>query len=359
MSNALKHEEVRALKDKLADDNKYLHQELLRISGDEIVGKDNGLKEVMYMVKQVAALSSPVLLLGETGVGKEVIANAIHYSSPRKDKPFIKVNCGAIPDTLLDSELFGHEKGAFTGAVSQKRGRFERAHSGTILLDEIGELPSQAQIRLLRVLQNKEIERVGGTEPINVNIRIIASTHRDLEKMVKEHQFREDLWFRLNIFPITIPPLRDRKEDIPELVRYFTERKADELGVQSLPLVTLDTLEHLRSYDWPGNVRELENMVERALIKNRGQNEPGQLNFNFFSLSEKTTQNELLSDMPNDILNLDELNAMYIQKVLRLTNGKVEGQDGAAKLLDIHPNTLRNRMKKLGIPYERYRRQNN
>jgi transcriptional regulator with GAF, ATPase, and Fis domain len=284
MSNALRHEEVRVLKDKLADDNKYLHQELLRISGDEIVGKDKGLKDVMTMVRQVATLNSPVLLLGETGVGKEVIANAVHYSSNRQNGPFIKVNCGAIPEFLVDSELFGHEKGAFTGAVSQKRGRFERAQHGTILLDEIGELPPPAQIRLLRVLQNKEIERVGGTKPITVDIRVIASTHRDLQQMVRENQFREDLWFRLNVFPITIPPLRDRKPDIPDLVHHFVERKADELMFQASPSFSNDTLESLMSYNWPGNVRELENMVERALIQNRGQNESGPLMFETFSL---------------------------------------------------------------------------
>ncbi len=356
MSNALRHEEVRALKDKLADDNKYLHQELLRISGDEIVGKDKGLIDVMEMVGQVAALTSPVLLLGETGVGKEVIANAIHYSSPRKNRPFIKVNCGAIPDSLLDSELFGHEKGAFTGAVSQKRGRFERAQNGTILLDEIGELPSQAQIRLLRVLQNKEIERVGGTKPIKVDIRIIASTHRDLEKMVEEKQFRQDLWFRLNVFPITIPPLRERKEDLPGLVNYFIERKADELMFQSSPTVTNDTLENFKSYNWPGNVRELENMVERALIQNRGQDKRGPLMFDSFALPEKEYENNFLPHAEAALPKLGELNAMYIRKVLKLTKGKVEGQDGAATILDIHPNTLRNRMKKLGIQYEQYRK---
>ena len=228
-SNTLKHQEVLRLKDLLADDNRYLHRELLHLSGEEIVGADFGLKRVIEMVRQVAPLNSPVLLLGETGVGKDVIANAIHYSSPRKDGPLVKVNCGAIPETLLDSELFGHEKGAFTGAISQKRGRFERANQGTIFLDEIGELPSPAQVRMLRVLQYKEIERVGGTNPIPVDIRLIAATNRNLEEMVKTKQFREDLWFRLNVFPIHIPPLRERKEDIPALVRHFVKRKSREL----------------------------------------------------------------------------------------------------------------------------------
>ncbi len=215
LSNTLKHQEVLRLKDLLADDNRYLQRELRNFSGDEIVGADFGLKGVMTKTRQVASLNSPVLLLGETGVGKDVIANAIHYSSPWKDGPFVKVNCGAISETLLDSELFGHEKGAFTGALSQKRGRFERADQGTLFLDEIGELPPQAQVRMLRVLQYKEIERVGGTKPIPVNIRLIAATNRNLEEMVKAGRFREDLWFRLNVFPIHIPPLRERRYSRP------------------------------------------------------------------------------------------------------------------------------------------------
>jgi transcriptional regulator with GAF, ATPase, and Fis domain len=221
MSNTLKHQELTRLKDQLADDNRYLNFELRQIVGDKIIGQNNGLKEVMEMVKQVAPLSNQVLILGETGTGKEVVANAIHYSSPRAKGPFIKVNCGAIPESLMDSELFGHEKGAFTGATKIKRGRFERAHKGTIFLDEIGELPPSAQIRLLRVIQNREIERIGGTSLIPLDIRIIAATHRNLEDMVRTGQFREDLWFRLNVFPITIPPLRHRKMDIPALVNYF------------------------------------------------------------------------------------------------------------------------------------------
>ncbi|HTP05168.1 MAG TPA: sigma-54 dependent transcriptional regulator, partial [Nitrospirota bacterium] len=216
----LRHQEVSRLKDMLADDNRYLQRQLLSVSGSEIMGADFGLKAVMNMVRQVAPLDSPVLLMGETGTGKEVIATAIHRFSPRREGPFIRVNCGAIPDSLIDSELFGHEKGAFTGAISQKRGRFERAHKGTIFLDEIGELPPQAQVRLLNVLQDREIERVGGTESIPVDIRILSATNRNLQAMVASGQFREDLWFRLNVFPIMIPPLRQRKEDIPALVHH-------------------------------------------------------------------------------------------------------------------------------------------
>src|SRR5208282_5312386 len=224
LSNALAHEKLLKYRDVLLDDNRFLNRELISQAGEEVIGGNSGLRNVMEMVQQVAPLNNTVLLLGETGTGKELVANTIHFSSPRKDKPFIKVNCGAIPESLIDSELFGHEKGAFTGAVTEKRGRFERAQGGTIFLDEIGELPLQAQVRLLRVLQNREIERVGGSRPIPVDIRVIAATHRNLEGMVSDNRFREDLWFRLNVFPIIMPPLRQRKEDIPALTRHFVER---------------------------------------------------------------------------------------------------------------------------------------
>ncbi len=221
MANTLKHREILRINDLLADDNRYLHGELRRRFGDEIVGANFGLRQVMQKARQVAPMDSPVLLLGETGTGKDVVANSIHYASSRSKGPFVSVNCGAIADSLIDSELFGHEKGAFTGALSQKRGRFERAHKGTIFLDEIGELPLKAQVRLLRVLQSREIERVGGVRTIPLDIRIIAATNRNLEQMVAEKTFREDLWFRLNVFPIWIPPLRERPMDIPSLIQHF------------------------------------------------------------------------------------------------------------------------------------------
>jgi len=271
MSNAIKHEAVINLKDQLKDDIQYLSRELVQVTGGEVIGKDGGLKDVMRMVHQVAAIDSPVLLLGETGVGKEVIANLIHDTSSRKGGPFIKINCGAIPETLVDSELFGHEKGAFTGAFAQKRGRFERAHKGSILLDEIGELPLSAQVRLLRILQTKEVERVGGTVPVPVDVRIMSATHRNLEDMVEKGKFREDLWFRLNVFPIVIPPLRHRKEDIPALAHYLIERKSKELKIKAFQPFLPRDLERLKEYQWPGNVRELANVVERALIQNRGE----------------------------------------------------------------------------------------
>ncbi len=349
MANALKHREVIRYKDMLEDDNQYLHQELFRISGDEIIGAETGLKSVMEMVRQVSHLNSPVLLMGETGVGKEVIANAIHYSSHRKDGPFIKVNCGAIPENLIDSELFGHEEGAFTGAVKQKRGRFERANKGTIFLDEIGDLPLHAQVRLLRVIQTNEIERVGGIAPVKVDIRIISATHRNLEEMVKGDRFREDLWYRLNVFPIMIPPLRRRKEDIIALTNYFLERKSTEIKIQTMPRIFPEALTRLKSYDFPGNVRELENIVERALIQSQGSGNDSPLTFEFSDQATKAGNTSLPPFDYKDIPTLDEISAVYIRQVLKMTEGKIEGNNGAAQHLNIHHSTLRSRMKKLGI----------
>lgn len=353
LSNHRKHREVTRLKELLADDNKYLHQQLRSISGDEIIGANYGLKDVMQKVSQVANLDSPVLLLGETGVGKDVIANSIHYSSTRSNKPFITVNCGAIPESLIDSELFGHEKGAFTGAISQKRGRFERADKGTIFLDEIGELPLQAQVRLLRVLQNKEFERVGGTETIKLDIRIIAASNRNLEQMVAEQSFREDLWFRLNVFPIYIPPLRARKDDIPELAQYFVEMKSIELKLSEIPELSDNAKELLTSYSWAGNVRELQNVVERELILNPS----GPLKFNQFLMhqnknkfDQNINQNSLVE---TNITDLDSIIKTHIEKILKLAQGKIHGKGGAAELLGINPSTLRNRMNKLGIIYRK------
>jgi transcriptional regulator with GAF, ATPase, and Fis domain len=332
----------------LTDDNRYLHGELRRISGDEIIGANFGLREVMEKVHQVAKLDSPVLLLGETGVGKDIIANAIHFISNRNDGPFVSVNCGAIPDTLIDSELFGHEKGAFTGALAQKRGRFERADKGTIFLDEIGELPLQAQARLLKVLQSKEIERVGGVKTISLDIRIIAATNRKLEEMVKLNQFREDLWFRLNVFPIWIPPLRDRRSDIPALLQHFISLKSRELKLPAIPTVSPGATGILMNYHWPGNVRELQNVVERELIINPN----GPLTFSQMNVSQKNGITEIPAQH-NESDNLDEVTSQHIKKVLKKTNGKIHGKSGAADLLGINASTLRNRMDKLGIAYKK------
>ncbi len=349
MANALKHQQVVELKERLLSDNRYLNRELIARAGDEVIGAEGGLKKVMQSVAQVAPLKNTILIVGETGTGKEVIANAIHRRSARRNEPFIKVNCGAIPEHLIDSELFGHEKGAFTGAIEQKRGRFERADKGTIFLDEIGELPPWAQIRLLRVLQTQEIERVGGSPPIRLDIRVIAATHRDLLQMVRAGEFREDLWFRINAFPIEIPPLRRRRMDVPLLVDHFLHKKATELGIHTLPALAPDTIERLAGHAWPGNVRELENAVERALIQQRR----GPICLHDavgFSDRERT---ELPFNGNRPALSLDDLVRDHIRQALRSCKGRINGPNGAAALLNVHPNTLRNRMKKLDILFGR------
>jgi hydrogenase-4 transcriptional activator len=351
LSNALAHEKVLKYQDVLLDDNRFLNRELSPHAADNIIGGGSGLRNVMEMVGQVAPLSNSVLLLGETGTGKEVIANAIHFASPRKDGPFIKVNCGAIPENLIDSELFGHEKGAFTGAFAEKRGRFERSQGGTIFLDEIGELPPHAQTRLLRVIQNHEIERVGGNRMIPLDIRVIAATHRNLEQMVSENRFREDLWFRLNVFPIIVPPLRQRQDDIPALTRHFVSLKCRELGIVIPPDIAPGALERLMNYGWPGNVRELENLVERELILHRG----GQLGFDSLLPSERGDEDYVNRETSSSHapLRLDEVVALHMSKVLHMTKGKIHGPGGAAELLGLNPSTLRWRMDRLGIKYGR------
>ncbi|MBL0714492.1 MAG: sigma 54-interacting transcriptional regulator [Desulfosarcina sp.] len=354
MANALRHQQLAGLKEQLASDNRYLNSELISKSGAEVIGAEKGLKGVMKPVAQVAPLKSTVLLLGETGTGKEVIANALHRLSPRRNRPFIKVNCGAMPENLIDSELFGHERGAFTGAVRQKRGRFERAHRGTIFLDEIGELPVWAQVRLLRVLQTGEIERLGGSPPIALDIRVIAATHQDLAAMVAKGLFREDLWFRINAFPIQIPPLRQRPADIALLVHYFITKKSKELGLHPAPTLAPGAIERLGRHHWPGNVRELENTVERALIQHR----QGPLVFQRFETTPQRREELIAFEQPGAPQRLDEVVTGHIQRVLALSGGRINGPRGAAALLDVHPNTLRHRMNKLGITYgRRYRRQ--
>ena len=354
MANVLRHREVLQLKDLLADDNRYLQQELRYLSGDEIIGARYGLRAVMEMVRQVAPLNSHVMLTGETGVGKEVIANAIHYSSPRREGPLVKVNCGAFTENLLDSELFGHEKGAFTGAIHKKRGRFERAHGGTLFLDEVGELTPAAQVRLLRVIQDGLVERVGGVEPLEVDVRIIAATHRDLAEMVRDGRFREDLLFRLNVFPIHIPPLRQRTTDIPALVHHFIDRKLKAFNLSNHPVLEPGAIEQLKDYPWPGNVRELENMVERALIRHQSSGEDRPLHFVDLAVNRVNTVAQALAEEKSGrLLTLDQAMRQHIEAALHSTNGKIQGKDGAAALLNIHSNTLRSRMKKIGIPFGR------
>lgn len=348
LTNSLRYRELNNLKERLADDSRYYQEELNRMAGETVIGAGKGLSGVMEMVRQVSPTESPVLLLGETGTGKEVIAKAVHNLSLRRKGPFIRVNCGAIPASLMDSELFGYEKGAFTGAVARKRGRIERAQGGTLFLDEIGELSAEAQIRLLRVLQEKEIDRVGGTETIRVNIRIIAATHRDLEKMMDENRFRPDLFFRLRVFPITLPPLRERRDDIPALVDHFVRKKALEMKLPDLPLVPDEVMEALAGCPWPGNVRELENAVERALILDR----EGPLRFSEI-LRRKPVLARPEPGHEGPVMTLDDLMAAHISEVLARCRGRVEGPHGAAQLLRIHPSTLRKRMKKLNISFGR------
>jgi len=351
LANALAHEEVLRYQAILLDDKSFLSRELHGDATDGIIGGNTGLRNVMEMVHQVAPLNSTVLILGETGTGKEMIANAIHLSSPRRSGPFIKVNCGALPENLIDSELFGHERGAFTGAVAESRGRFERADGGTIFLDEIGELPQNAQVRLLRVLQNREVERVGGKRPIPVDIRVIAATHRNLQSMVAEGSFREDLWYRLSGFPIMVPPVRQRKEDVPALTRHFVMVRSRDIGIGLPPSIAPGALQRLMEYDWPGNVRELENLVERELILHRG----GPLTFSTILPDPEQKNMPLVAVSGCSLypLNLDEANAVHITEVLKLAKGKIDGPGGAAEMLGINSSTLRSRLDKLGISYRR------
>ncbi|MDR0477840.1 MAG: sigma-54 dependent transcriptional regulator [Desulfobulbaceae bacterium] len=353
VTNSMRYRELRRLQELITDDNRYLQEELRKVSGEEIVGADRGLREVMSQVYQVASLDTPVLVFGETGTGKEVVASAVHRLSPRRNGPFIKVNCGAIPATLLDSELFGYEKGAFTGAMTRKKGRIERAQGGTLFLDEIGELSAEAQVRLLRVLQEKEFDRVGGGETIKADVRIIAATHRDLAQMMREQRFRADLFFRLQIFPITLPPLRERKEDIPDLVTYFISKKAEEMKRRRIPTPTEDAMNRLLRYDWPGNIRELENTVERSMILDTGD----QIFFWVIgALKQEKAMERRAEDGENGKeepapreLALDEVNKNYIRKILDQCHGRIEGEKGAARLMNINPSTLRKKMRKLGI----------
>ena len=352
LANSRQYLELMRLKELLADDSRYFQNELRRGFSEEIVGAEFGLKGVMEQILKVSPLSSPVLLTGETGTGKELIANAIHSFSPRHNGPLIKVNCGAIPDTLIDSELFGHEKGAFTGAVAQQRGRFERADGGTIFLDEVSELPPNAQVRLLRVLQEKEIERVGGRHPIKIDVRIISATNKDLKKRVAEKLFRDDLFYRLCVFPIQIPPLRDRKIDIPALVEYFMRKKAKEIGLHFIPKLLPGTMEALLEYGWPGNVRELINAVERSIIIHEGK----PLSFEDIVGLPVHSDNEVRLRPPAS-LTLSEVEADHIRQALVEAGGRVEGATGAAALLGMNPGTLRHRMRKLKIPFGRTAKQ--
>ena len=302
-----------------------------------IIGQSDGLQYVLYRAEQVAPVNTTVLILGETGTGKELIAAAIHDMSPRKNRPLITVNCAALPANLIESELFGREKGAFTGAVTRQVGRFEIANGSTLCLDEIGELPLEAQAKLLRVIQHGEFERLGSSHTIKVDVRIVATTNRNLEEEVRKGRFRQDLYYRLNVFPITVPPLRQRKEDIPLLVEAFVERYARKLGKQ-ITSVQKKTMKTLQDYPWPGNIRELESVLERALILCSGP------------VLQLTDKLEISSpSVSSTTRTLKEVERSQIHKILLETRWRIEGKDGTAAILGLHPSTLRARMHKLGI----------
>ena len=322
-----------------------------------IIGADGGLKPVMERIGLVAKSDIPVLIFGETGSGKEVIARAIHNRSPRAKHPFIRVNCGAIPPELIDSELFGHKKGAFTGAIAMRQGWFERADEGTLLLDEIGELPLAAQVRLLRVLQEGAFQRVGGEKPIRVDVRIIAATHRDLPGMVQSGKFREDLWYRISGFPLVLPPLRERKRDIPVMAEHFAQRAALRFGLKYQSPSREDHAA-LIAYDWPGNVRELASVIDRAAILGDGESLEIERALGIAHVipePQNQEDSDLRSNTGSSVATLDEAMSAHIQRVLRLTHGRIEGRDGAAELLRINPHTLRARMRKLKIRWSEFR----
>ncbi len=338
--NALK--EITALKKKLEEENIYLKSELreVRLISD-MIGTSNALRYVQTRIAQVASTNASVLILGETGVGKELVARAIHEDSKsRAGRPFIKVNCAAIPENLVESELFGHKKGAFTGAVQQRKGRFELADKGTLFLDEVSELPRETQAKLLRVLQDGQFERVGGIRTLKSDVRIIAATNKDLNAEVAAGRFRADLFYRLNVYPITVPPLRKRRDDIPLLVEHFISHIAPRIGkhIESVPRKMMD---QLKAYDWPGNVRELRNVIERSIITSP--------NSKLHVPDDLITGQKLSSVEPGSRISLDEVQRLHILAILEKTGGKLEGPDGAAAILQLKPSTLRHRMKKLGV----------
>jgi formate hydrogenlyase transcriptional activator len=338
IENGMAYREIAELKDKLAQEKLYLEDEIRgEMDFDGIVGQSSALRLVLNLVETVASSDSTVLLLGETGTGKELIARAIHERSRRKERTFVKLNCAAIPTGLLESELFGHEKGAFTGAIAQKIGRLELADQGTLFLDEVGDIPIEIQPKLLRALQEREFERLGNNRTKKVDVRLVAATNRNLEQMMESREFRSDLYYRLNVFPIRIPPLRERPEDIPLLVRYFAQKYGRRMQkqIESIPSVTL---KKLSAWHWPGNIRELENFIERSVILTQGtalQAPIAALSNNGASAPGTGTREATARD--------------EIIRVLKITNGRIAGPDGAAARMDIKRTTLISRMKKLGI----------
>ncbi len=330
--------EIQAMKEQLEVENIYFrHESKMKHQFENIIGHSDGLKYVLHRAEQVAPTNATILILGETGTGKELIAAAIHSMSPRKERPLFTVNCAALPANLIESELFGREKGAFTGADSRRIGRFEVANGSTLCLDEIGELPLELQAKLLRVIQHHEFERLGSSQTIKIDVRIIATTNRDLEEEVRQGRFRQDLFYRLNVFPITVPPLRQRRDDIPLMVGSFMERFSRKLG-KSITSIARETMKTLQDYPWPGNVRELESIIERAVILSPGS---------ALQLVDKLT----ISSPPisSAVRTLEETERNQILKILAETGWRIEGNDGAATILGIHASTLRARMHKLGI----------
>lgn len=338
LKNALS--EIEQLKNRLQEENTYLQEQIhLDHDFENIIGNSQSLKGVLHQIEQVAPTDTTVLILGETGTGKELFTCALYSLSQRNARPLVKVNCAALPSNLIESELFGHEKGSFTGATARRIGRFELAHEGTIFLDEIAEISLELQAKLLRVLQEGEIERLGDSKTIKVNVRVIAATHRDLKKMIAEGTFREDLYYRLSVFPLTIPPLRERKHDISLLAQWFTKKYAKKTSkpINHIPQGVMD---NLQNYAWPGNVRELENVIERAVILTSGQ-----------TLQAPELENTKGKPANSDsrLLPLATMEKEHLIKVLESTGWAISGEHGAATILEMHPNTLRSRMSKLGI----------
>jgi PAS domain S-box-containing protein len=332
-------EEVEQLKSRLENENTYLQEEIkLSNNFEEIISKSKKFKKVLLQVEQVASTDATVLIMGESGTGKELIARAVHNLSDRKNRPLVKVNCAALPANLIESELFGHERGAFTGALTKRVGRFELADGGTIFLDEIGEIPIELQSKLLRVLQEGEFERLGSSQTFSVDVRVVAATNRSLTEEIEKGTFREDLYYRLNVFPINIPPLRERQEDIPLLVNHFLLKFESRFGKKGT-IITKKVMDDLMNYQWTGNLRELENVIERAIIISKGSmlNLGGSLPITF-SASKK-----------QKITTLEENERAHILKALEFTTWRVSGEKGAAKLLGMNRTTLEARMKKLGI----------
>jgi transcriptional regulator with GAF, ATPase, and Fis domain len=333
----------------------------VRAGEERLIGGDTGLAAVMARARLVARSNAPVLLFGETGTGKEIIARAIHEHSTFRSGPFRRVNCGAIAPDLIDSELFGHEQGAFTGAVTRRRGWFEQADGGTLFLDEVGELSLPAQVRLLRVVQDGEVVRVGGERPVRVSVRIVAATHRDLPGMVSVQTFREDLYYRLSVFPIVIPPLRDRPSDIRAFAEYFAERAANRFGLKLVPVSDGD-VHRLAAYRWPGNVREMAAVMDRAVLLGQGRTlniaaALGQADTRVPTTSavDAAAPPRATDDESGSIEPLDVVIARHIEAALTRTHGRIEGPFGAARRLRINPHTLRARMRKLKIDWKRFR----